>query len=114
MVNYNIKYDSNSNIINVDDFKNPNNNTIIFYYAIIRCNKFAEVRIWCDNCNVRQCIYTCAADKTDAVIVAEVNMILNDAIDHYAYDYLVDPDWDMGLGDRRDRNGHYQHCPWCN
>ena len=110
---YKIQYDPDNNIINIDDYNDPHSKAIIFFYEILRCEGYAEVRICCDDCNVRQCIYTCAADKTDAVIVAEVNIILDDAIDNYACDYLVDPDWDTGLGAGRDRNGHYQRCSWC-
>ena len=112
MANYSIQYNPDSNIVNVDDYHTPHSTAIIFYYTILRCLDFCEVRIWCDDCNVQQCIYTCSADKSDTEIIADVNKILDDAIDCYAYDYLVDPDWDDALDDGCHSDGHYRHCPW--
>lgn len=112
MANYNIQYSPDSNIINIDDYNTQNNTAIIFYYMILRCEGHAEVRIWCDQCSLKECIYTCAVDKSDAEIVAEVNEILDGAIDCYAYDFLEDPDWDDALDDGYYSDRHYQRCPW--
>ena len=66
MAKYVIRYDFNKKIINIDDYNTSNNTAIIFYYEILRCESHAEVRIWCDQCSLKECIYICPASRTDA------------------------------------------------
>ena len=117
MSNFKIKYDPNSNIISAIDDYCYCGDVFIFHYEILRCETFAEVRIWCDQCSRKECIYTCDTAKTDVEIITEVNEYLDNAIGCYIDELMTDPYEEMPADEYCDcmyfGNRRYQRGPWC-